>query len=365
MSTCRGCSGTELHRVLDLGNVPAADSFPLATEPVSPAESAHRLAMDLCARCGLAQLASDDTVTEEPRGIEPLALREQAADAVLRVADAGWLRGTTVREYGSPHGGTWLPLLAERGFTESDVADVVLDSFGVMHDPDQRYGFELRAKSTAPDGVLLVQFPWLLTMITHGQWNALRHGHFGYYSLTALTSLLDSVGMSLATAWEFDLYGGTILAAAVHDRVEPDERVNDILQREWEFGVTEPAVVGRLQQAAERHVARLRNWLVRQADSERTIYGYGAGSRVPALFSIAGIDRRLLPAVADAAPAKQGRRIPGTDIPIVSPEQLLAADPDGVMLTLPDLYDEVRRAYPQLEGRWSVDPGADANGWQL
>jgi hypothetical protein len=258
-----------------------------------------------------------------------------------------------------------LPLLAERGFTESDVADVVLDSFGVMHEPDQRSGFRFRAKTTAEDGVLLVQFPWLLTMISQGQWNALRHGHFGYYSLTALTGLLDSVGMSLATTWEFDLYGGTILAAAVHGRVEPDERANDILRREWEFGVTEPTVVGRLQQAAERHAARLRDWLAAQADNGRTIYGYGAGSRVPALFSIAKIDRRLLPAVADASPAKQGRRIPGTDIPIVSPDQLIAADPDGVMLTLPDLYDEVRRAYPQLDGRWSIDPGADGNGQPL
>jgi hypothetical protein len=210
--------------------------------------------------------------------------------------------------------------------------------------------------------VLLVQFPWLLTMVTQGQWNALRHGHFGYYSLTALTGLLDSAGMSVATAWEFDLYGGTILAAAVHGRVEPDDRANDILEREWEFGVTEPAVVGRLQQTAERHATRLRNWLVAQADSGRTIYGYGAGSRVPALFSIAKIDRQLLPAVADAAPGKQGRRIPGTDIPIVSPEELIKADPDGVMLTLPDLYDEVRRSFPQFEGRWSIDPGADGNG---
>ncbi|SPM30968.1 transferase [Mycobacterium terramassiliense] len=314
--------------------------------------------MDLCAGCGLAQLASDDTITEEPRGIEPLALRDQAIDAVQRVAEAGWLRGSTMREFGSPHGGTWLPLLAERGFVESETADVVLDSFGVMHDPDQRAGFQFRAKTTAPEGVLLVQFPWLLAMVSQGQWNALRHGHFGYYSLTALLGLLNSVGMSVATAWEFDLYGGTLLAAAVHGRVEPDESVREILERESDFGIRDPAVVGRLQCAAEVHAAQLRDWLLAQAVDGRKVYGYGASSRVPALFSLAGVDRRLLQAVADASPAKQGRRIPGTDVAIISPEQLVAADPDCVMLTLPDLYDEVRRAYPQLDGRWSIEPGA-------
>ena len=84
--------------------MPAADNFPSVTEPVSPEESSRALAMDLCTGCGVAQLAHDDTVTAEPRGIEPQALRDQAADALQRVADAGWLRGATVYEFGSPHG---------------------------------------------------------------------------------------------------------------------------------------------------------------------------------------------------------------------------------------------------------------------
>ena len=129
MNSCRGCGGTELTRVLDLGNVPAADHFPLNTEPVSPEETAHALAMDLCGRCGLAQLADDDTVNEEPRGIESQALRDQAAEAVQRIADAGWLRGTTVREFGSPcTGGTWLPLLADHGYREAAEVDGAEDA---------------------------------------------------------------------------------------------------------------------------------------------------------------------------------------------------------------------------------------------
>jgi ABC-type Fe3+-hydroxamate transport system substrate-binding protein len=73
------------------------------------------------------------------------------------------------------------------------------------------------------------------------------------------------------------------------------------------------------------------------------------------------VDRLAITAVADASPAKQGRRMPGTDVPIISPEQLVAADPDWVLLTLPDLYDEVRQRYPELHGRWTVDPGPDSH----
>jgi Putative zinc binding domain len=156
MSECRGCGKSALRRVLDLGEVPAADYFPLATDPVRADEASHPLAMDLCHVCGLAQLADDDTIADEPRGVEPQALKDQAEAAVDRVAAAGWLRGKTVVEFGSPHDGTWIPLLTERGFaTATSRADVVLDCFGIMHEPDQRSAFESRARATAPDGVLL------------------------------------------------------------------------------------------------------------------------------------------------------------------------------------------------------------------
>jgi SAM-dependent methyltransferase len=209
--------------------VPAADHFPPADLPVDLSEVCHPLAMDLCAACGLAQLAEDDTDTAEPRGVEPQALKDQAAEAVRRVADAGWLNrpGGTVREFGSPHGGSWLPLLGERRYrsTCGGTADVVLDCFGIMHDADQQAAFEERARATAPDGVLLLQFHSLAAIVAHGQWNSLRHGHFAYYSTPVVVAQLDRVGMRAAHAWTFDLYGGTVLVAAVHGTGEPGPTV--------------------------------------------------------------------------------------------------------------------------------------------
>lgn len=356
--SCRACRGSALSTVLDLGTVPAADFFPPAHTPVGLAESAHPLRMQLCAHCGLAQLAEDDTRTEEPRGIEPAALRAQAADAVGKVAAAGLLRGKTVREFGSPHGGTWLPLLAERGLSPTEsAAAVVLDCFGVMHEPDQRAAFAARAAATAPDGVLLVQFHALATIVEGCQWNALRHGHFAYYSLAALQRLLRAAGMSLVTAWRFDLYGGTVLAAARHGNHEPDRVVGEILTREREF--IAPATIRRLQRAADTHADALRRWLERHAAQGDRVYAYGAASRAVAVFSLAGVHRGLIAGVADAAAAKQGRRMPGTDVPIISPDELVAARPDLVLLTLPDLLPEVRARYPELDGCWIVDDPAE------
>ena len=164
--------------------------------------------------------------------------------------------------------------------------------------------------------------------------------------------------MRIVTAWEFDLYGGTVLLAAVHGEAEPDESVRRILATEEALGITDPAVVGGLQRSADQHVESLRSWLEEEADAGRTVLAYGAASRAVALFSRAGIDSRLLAAVADASPAKQGRRMPGTDIPIVSPDELLAAKPDRVLLTLPDLLARGQRTFSgarrSVEGRRPV-----------
>ena len=234
-------------------------------------------------------------------------------------------------------------------------ADVVLDCFGIMHEPDQRSAFVRRAQVTHIDGVLLLQYHSIVTIVGQGQWNALRHGHFAYYSLTTLMRLLGAVGMRVVAAWEFDLYGGTVLLAAVHGEAEPDESVLRILAAEDALGITSPRVVGCLQRRADQHAESLRSWLEEEAKAGRSVLGYGAASRAVALFSRAGIDSRLLPAVADASPAKQGRRMPGTDIRIVSPNELLDAKPDRVFLTLPDLLPEVSSRFPELDGRWKID----------
>jgi C-methyltransferase C-terminal domain/Putative zinc binding domain/Methyltransferase domain len=357
---CRACRGRSGDLVLDLGEQPAADSFPMRDDP-GP-DPVYPLQMWLCSGCGLAQLVTDPTVPEEPRGTEPAALVAQAADAVERVAAAGLLPADgRVAEYGSPHGGSWLGFLARHGLAPvegEEPADVVLDCFGLMHAADQSAALSRRARRVAPGGVLLLQYHSLATIVRLGQWSALRHGHFAYYSTTALVSMLASCGFGIRTAWRFELYGGTDLLAAnrhTDGTVLPDGAVQSLLRDDTSVGVADRAVLAELQRDAESHAKRVHDWLVAERADGKAVVGYGAASRAVALLVRAGVDRSLLPAVVDASPAKQGRRMPGTDIPIVDPSQLALQQPQSVLLFLPDLLAEVRGAFPDVEasgGRW-------------
>lgn len=364
---CRACRSEVGDLVLDLGRQPACDYFPAQDDP-GP-EPVYPLQMWLCARCGLAQLLDDPTVPEEPRGIEPAALVAQAADAVARVAAAGLLpAGAQVAEYGSPHGGSWLDLLRRRGLRPVDgpaKADVILDCFGLMHAPDQSAALAERADRLAAGGVLLLQYHSLGSIIRQGQWNALRHGHYTYYSTTALSAMLTAAGLSPRTAWHFDLYGGTVLLAARRagdDSGGPDETVSAALASESRIGVCDPAVLRGLQRDVQAKATALHDWLVGCASAGKTVLGYGAASRAVALLRKADVDDSLLPAVADASPAKQGLRMPGTRIPVISPDDLIARQPDEVAVFVSDLLGEVRASYPEVEASGGRFVDADALG---
>ena len=358
--SCRACSAPAGDLVLDLGLQPPCDHFPHGGD--RRGDPLYPLQMWLCRSCGLAQLLGEPTTAEEVLGSEPQALVDQAGDAVQRLATSGWLAGhRTVAEFASPHGGSWLPLLEDRGLTppsDGRPADLVIDSFGMMHDEDQSAALKARASQVAPGGALLLQYHSLQTIMRLGQWNALRHGHFAYYSTTALARMLEAEGFGPRAAWSFDLYGGTVLLAATRDSdggAVVDPSVTELLEEDARSGVADSAAVSILQQEAEAHAEGLRQWLLAQHDEGKRVVGYGAASRSVALLCRAELGRALLPAIVDVSPSKHGLRMPGTDIPIMDPSCLKADPPDAVLLFVPDLLDEVRRAFPEVEdsgGRW-------------
>ena len=176
--------------------------------------------------------------------------------------------------------------------------------------------------------------------------------------------MLAAAGLSARTAWRFDLYGGTVLLAAqrIADAPAPDAAVHGLLAEDEATGVLDPAVLASLERDCLAKVDALGAWLRDQRAAGRSVLGYGAASRAVALLRRAAADRSLLPAVADASPGKHGLRMPGTNIPVVSPAELAVRQPDAVLLFLPDLRAEVRAAYPEVEAHGGCWVDADTLG---
>ncbi|WP_300016028.1 transferase [Pseudonocardia sp.] len=343
---------------------PACEYFPPLDDPVT--DPVFPLRLWLCAACGLAQLADDAEIPDEPEGLEPAALARQRADAVATAHAAGLLPvGATVAEGATPHGGSWqaeLESLGLRFVADDTVADVVVDgTFGMMHATDQAAALDRLVDRLAPDGVLLFQFHSLAAILREEQWNAVRLGHYAYYSLPALLGMLEVRGLGVTSAWSFPLYGGTVMIAARRGAVA-DTSVARIVDDELASGVLDARALQKLQEGVDTSTAALRQLAEDASGAGQRVYAYSAASRAVALLYLADLHDDLLLGVADAAPAKHGCRMPGTTVPIISPSDLIAAGPDVVLMFVTDLLPEVRRALPEIEacgGRW-MDAGSGA-----
>jgi hypothetical protein len=236
-----------------------------------------------------------------------------------------------------------------RGAADRSPVDVVVDGFGLTHNIDQAAALAERTRRLAPGGLLLLQYQSLAGILRSGQWNVVRHGHYAYHSTEALLAMLGVVGFGAVHAWQFDLYGGTVVLAARRGGM-PDATVGALLAEER----TGPAPARTLEREAERSVKELRAWLEHAARTGRAVLGYGAAARAVVLLNHAAIDAKLLPAVVDGSTRKWGKRIPGTRIPIISPAELTAAPPDTVLVFVPELLAELRTAHAGLPAQWLV-----------
>ena len=215
----------------------------------------------------------------------------------------------------------------------------------------------------SPDAILLMQFHTVAAIVRSGFWNALRHGHFAYYSTPVLVRMAAELGLTAVTAWEYPLYGGTIVLALAKKGSrwgEQGESVSSLIEREIAEGVLDPAAVASLNESLARSAAGLATYLADARSRSETVAGYSAASRTSALMRCGQVTAQDLIAVADAAPGLHGRTMPGSRVPIVSPAELVAKRPDKVLLFVPDLLNEVRNALPEIErngGQWVVlDP---------
>jgi hypothetical protein len=359
--TCRSCRSEVGDIVLDLGEQPACEYFPALDDPEP--DAVFPLRLWLCAACGLAQLADDAELPDQPEGVEPAALAQQRRDAVATAHAAGLLpAGATVAEGATPHGGSWWPEIRELGLrpaADDAPADVVVDgSFGMMHATDQAAALDALVARLAPDGVLLFQFHTLAAVLRERQWNSVRLGHYAYYSVPALQGMLAERGLVVTSAWTFSLYGGTVMIAARRHGT-PDASVARTVAAEVEEGVLDARALQKLQECVDTSIAALRRLTEDARGAGARVYGYSAASRSVALVYLADL-RGLLLGVADAADAKHGCRMPGTEIPVISPAELVAARPEIVLMFVSDLMPEVRRALPEIEaggGQW-VDAGS-------
>lgn len=359
---CRGCDSGDVVRVVDLGHQPGADYFPPMDTPGE--DPRWPLELWFCRSCTLVQLGPvEPRLAEPPLAIESATSRAHAETSVNDlVRDYPELSGATVVEFDSHHGGSWLPHLLATGcrtVSDGERAQFVVDVHGLAHEPAIGRSLAERVERLAPGGLLVLEFHHLLPLLVDIQFDTVRHGHWSYLSLGALSRLAAALGLAVASVRQVPLFGGCLQVMLRHtsavDGLDPaDASVKVILDDEAAAGVDDLGRLAGLHAAAHRSAAALHDYLVAQRAQGRTVLGYGAPSKAPVLLDISRVGPDLLPFTVDAAPGKHGRRIPGCGVPIRPVDDLRAARPDVVLVLTWDIADEVISQL-EVDGGWGAE----------
>jgi len=382
---CRFCKAPLVHTFLDLGRQPLANSYLTAEQLAAGTEAAYPLHVRVCHRCFLVQ--ADDAVppgaifdadyayfssysttwVEHARryaaamaerfglGPESLVVEVASNDGYLlqhfvemdipvlgiepatNTARAAIARGvpTEVTFFGEQAARA----LAARGYE----ADLMAANNVLAHVPDIGQfvaGFRELLKD---EGVLTFEFPHLLNLIEKVQFDTIYHEHFSYLSLLAVEQVLRANGLRPFDVERLATHGGSLRLFCCHMGSGHEETgaLAALRTAERAAGLDRIDTYAGFAPRVEAVRDSFRTFLAAEKAAGRRIAAYGAAAKGNTFLNYCAATPADIVAVFDASPAKQGRFLPGSHLPILAPDAVREIRPDDLLILPWNLKDEI------------------------
>jgi SAM-dependent methyltransferase len=223
-------------------------------------------------------------------------------------------------------------------------ADLIVANNVLAHVPDLRdflAGLKLALK---PCGIITAEFPHLLQLIEGNQFDTIYHEHFSYFSFCTSEEIFRKQGLTVFDVEEIQTHGGSLRLYACHEGASSQQVQPSALQlreREIAAGIHDLQTYTGFGDRVRETKRRLLDLLIRLKREGRSIVGYGAPAKGNTLLNYCGIGKDFIDYTVDVSPHKQNHFLPGTHIPICSPEKIRLTQPDYVLILPWNLRDEI------------------------
>ncbi len=234
--------------------------------------------------------------------------------------------------------------LANTLVAQGKQADLTVANNVLAHVPDINdfvAGFTVLLK---PSGVATFEFPHLMQLIALNQFDTIYHEHFSYLSLTAVQRIFAANRLTVFDVEQHPTHGGSlrVFAQRTDTGKQPiSDRVAKMLGTEDAIGIQNKKYYLAFQARAEKVKDDFVNFLAEAKRQGKTVAAYGAAAKGNTLMNFADLGSDLIQYVVDKNPAKQGKFMPGSRIPIVSPEALRSPRPDYLVILPWNIAEEV------------------------
>jgi len=400
-AACRFCGAKLEHTFVDLGTSPLVQSF-LTAEQLNQMEPFYPLQVFVCGNCFLVQLQefvapenifndylyfasysdswlahakryTDEMVQRFPINGTSLVVEIASNDGyllqyfvdkkvpVLGIEPAANVAAVAVQK-GIPSLVKFFSSQTARELVaEGKRADLLLGNNVLAHVPDINdfvKGLKILLK---PNGVITMEFPHLMRLVEENQFDTIYHEHFSYFSFLTVQRVFAAHGLTLFDVQELPTHGGSLRIFARHaeDSSNPvGLRVTELLRREESKGYARIETYSRFAEQVKETKRKLLEFLIRAKRSDKKIAAYGAAAKGNTLLNYCGIRTDFVEYTVDRSPHKQGRFLPGTHIPVYSPEKIRNTRPDYLLILPWNLKDEIilQNAYIREWGGQFVVP---------
>src|SRR6266849_3876656 len=381
---CRFCATTLQHTVVDLGMSPLCESY-VTAEQLNHMEPYYPLRVYVCDRCFLVQVQeyvspeaifreyayfssfSDSWLAHvrgyvnmitERLGLTPASrvvelgsndgyllqyfvgrgIPVLGIDPAANVAKAAEVRGvpTLVKFFGDE---TARELAEEGKQADLVLGNNVLAQVATLNSFVEGIRIVLR-----PGGVCTIEFPHLLKTMDGNQFDQIYHEHFSYFSALTAEKIFAPHGMRIFDIEELWTHGGSLRIFACHagDETHPTSAAAlAVMRREIDAGLDRLETYANFGEQVRTTKRKLLSFLIEAKNGGKSIVGYGAPGKGNTLLNYCGVRTDFLDYTVDRNPHKQGKYLPGTHIPIFSPEKIAETKPDYVLILPWNLHEEI------------------------
>ena len=192
-------------------------------------------------------------------------------------------------------------------------------------------------------GTVCIEFPHLLNLIKYKQFDTIYHEHYSYLSIFTVSQILHKHRLRIIDVEEIPTHGGSVRVYCCHndDMRASNRSVKNIINAEKKFGLQSIDAFKSFMIDVDKVANDLKNFLIDQKKQGKIVVGFGAAAKANTLLNYTGIGYDLIPFICDSSLSKQGKLMPGSHIPIKSPEILKNSPPDYLLIFPWNIADEI------------------------
>ena len=223
-------------------------------------------------------------------------------------------------------------------------ADLIICNNVIAHVPkinDFVSGLKLLMSKT---GILTIEFPHLMELVEHNQFDTIYHEHFSYLSFFVIKNILEKNGIKIFDVEKIHTHGGSLRVFCTHTEnndIIIKKSVDELVKSENEKGMMEMNFYENFSTKINSTVDQFLDFCNKAKKDNKKLIGYGAPAKANTLLNYCKIKNNLIEYVTDLSPHKQGLYLPGSHLPIKSPEEIKKSKPDFVIIFPWNLQDEI------------------------